>query len=51
MVSNFTAMVLMVFATSIALAVIWATYFFRRCPLERVQSDVVGGAERIGRFP
>jgi hypothetical protein len=51
MVSNFTAMVLMVFATSIALAVIWGTYFFRRCPLERVQSDVVGDAERIRRVP
>jgi hypothetical protein len=49
MVSNLTTMVLMVFVTSIALAVIWGTYVFRRCPLEREQSDVVGGAERIGR--
>jgi hypothetical protein len=35
-------MVLMGFVTSIALAVILGTYFFRRFPLEREQSDVAG---------
>jgi hypothetical protein len=49
---DLTAMVLMVVVTLIALAVIWGTYFFRRCPLEREQSDVKGSAERImGRVP